>query len=194
MTETIHLLIEKYGLLAVFIGCMAEGESVAILGGFFVHQSVFAAWQAFTAAFLGAFAGDILFFVLGRSFYDHPFLLRIRSRPGFGHAHRLVIAHPNLFVLSNRYIYGLRLVGGIAAGFSGISVSRFLMLNAVSSFVWAALFITIGYVFGLGAERIIGQELLKHERLLVALAAGMAVTIVAGLLAHHIAKKERSKH
>ena len=73
-------------------------------------------------------------------------------------------------------------------------MSRFLILNAVSSILWAALFITIGYVFGLGAERIIGQELLKHERLLVALAAGLAVTIFAGLLAHHIAKKERSKH
>ena len=85
-------------------------------------------------------------------------------------------------------------MGGIAAGFSGISVSRFLMLNAVSSFILAVLFITVGYVFGLGAERIIGQELLKHERLLVALAAGVAVAIFAGLLAHHIAKKERSKH
>ena len=34
MTDAIHLLIEKSGLFAVFIGCVAEGESAAILAGF----------------------------------------------------------------------------------------------------------------------------------------------------------------
>ncbi|TIU08032.1 MAG: DedA family protein, partial [Mesorhizobium sp.] len=68
MTEAIHRLIEQYGLIAVFFGCVAEGESAAILGGFFAHQHIFVLWQAFLAAFLGAFAGDTAFFTLGRSF------------------------------------------------------------------------------------------------------------------------------
>jgi len=193
MTETIHHLIEQYGLIAVFLGCVAEGESAAILGGFFAHQHVFVLWQAFLAAAVGAFAGDTFFFTLGRSFADHPYVLRLKARPGFNHAFRLVSSHPNIFVLSNRYIYGLRLVGGIAAGFASITVTRFVILNAVSSLVWAALFCTIGYVFGLGAERIVGQALHRHERLLVALAIGLIVAILAWLLARSVAKKERAK-
>ncbi|TIT59432.1 MAG: DedA family protein, partial [Mesorhizobium sp.] len=63
MTEAIHLFIEQYGLLAVFLGCLAEGESAAILGGFFAHQHVFVLWHAFAAAALGAFAGDTFFFI-----------------------------------------------------------------------------------------------------------------------------------
>jgi membrane protein DedA with SNARE-associated domain len=55
MTELIHHLVERYGLIAVFVGCMAEGESAAILGGFFAHQQIFVSWQAWLAAFLGAF-------------------------------------------------------------------------------------------------------------------------------------------
>jgi membrane protein DedA with SNARE-associated domain len=193
MTEAIHHLIEQYGLIAVFVGCVAEGESAAILGGFFAHQHVFVLWQAFLVAAIGAFIGDTFFFILGRSFADHPSVLKLKARPGFSHAYRLVSSHPNIFVLSNRYIYGLRLVGGIAAGFSSIPTPRFVILNAVSSLVWAALFCTVGYVFGLGAERIVGQALVRHERLLIALAIGLIVVILAWFIARTVARKERDK-
>ena len=193
MTETIHHLIEQYGLVAVFLGCVAEGESAAILGGFFAHQQVFVLWQAFLAAFLGAFAGDTFFFTLGRSFADHAYVVRFRKRPGFRRAYRLLNTHPNIFVLTNRYIYGMRLVGGIAAGLSTVSVPRFVILNAISSAVWAALFCTLGYVFGLGAERMVGQAFARHERLLIALAVGIAVAVLAWIVAHHFAGTERAK-
>ncbi|PAQ10397.1 DedA family protein [Mesorhizobium temperatum] len=193
MTDAIHHLIEQYGLIAVFLGCVAEGESAALLGGFFAHQHVFILWQAFLAAAIGAFVGDTFFFILGRSFEDHPFVVKLKGRPGFSHAYRLVSTHPDIFVLSNRFIYGLRLVGGIAAGLSGIAVTRFVILNVISSMVWAGLFTTIGYVFGLGAERIVGQALVRHERLLIALAIGLAAAVLAWFIAHTIAKKERSK-
>lgn len=193
MTEVIHRLIEQYGLVAVFLGCVAEGESAAILGGFFAHQQVFVLWQAFVAAFLGAFAGDTFFFTLGRSFADHPYVVRLRRQPGFRRAYRLLNTHPNIFVLTNRYVYGMRLVGGIAAGLSIVSVPRFVILNAISSAVWAALFGTVGYVFGLGAERMVGQAFARHERLLIALAVGLGVAILAWLVAHHFAGKERVK-
>ncbi|RWC41614.1 MAG: DedA family protein [Mesorhizobium sp.] len=193
MTDAIHHLVEQYGLIAVFLGCVAEGESAALLGGFFAHQHVFVLWQAFLAAFIGAFVGDTLFFTLGRSFANHPLVVKLRGRPGFSHAYRLVSNHPDIFVLSNRFIYGLRLVGGIAAGLSGIAVTRFVILNVISSIVWAGLFTTIGYVFGLGAERIVGQALVRHERLLIALAIGLAAAVLAWFIAHTIAKKERSK-
>jgi membrane protein DedA with SNARE-associated domain len=192
MTDAIHNLIEQYGLIAVFLGCIAEGESAALLGGFFAHQHVFVLWQAFLAAAIGAFVGDTFFFTLGRSFADHPLVIKLRGRPGFSHAYRLVSSHPDIFVLSNRFIYGLRLVGGIAAGLSGIAVARFVILNAISSIIWAALFGTIGYVFGLGAERIVGQALARHERLLIALPIGLAAAILAWFIAHHVAKKERA--
>lgn len=190
MIDTIHHIVERFGLLAVFIGCMAEGESVAILGGFFAHQQVFAPWQAFAVAATGAFLGDTLFFVLGRRFSGHKWVRLLRRRPGFSHAYRMVQAHPNLFVLANRYIYGMRLAGGIAAGLSNIPIPVFITLNALSALIWAALFVSLGYVFGLGAEHIIGDALKGHQRLLIGLAIGIVVAIVAWLLARHIARKE----
>ncbi|QKD03663.1 DedA family protein [Mesorhizobium loti] len=193
MTEGIHHFIEQYGLLAVFLGCIAEGESIAILGGFFAHQHVFVLWQTFVAAALGAFLGDTFFFILGRSFADNRYVVRLRRRPGFRRAYRLLNTHPNIFVLSNRYVYGMRLVGGIAAGLSTIPMPRFIILNAISSVIWAVLFSSIGYVFGLGAEHFVGQALLRHERLLIGLGIGLTVAIIAWLIARHIAKRERAK-
>lgn len=193
MTEAIHHFIEQYGLLAVFLGCIAEGESIAILGGFFAHQHVFVLWQTFVAAALGAFLGDTFFFILGRSFADHRYVVRLRRRPGFRRAYRLLNTHPNIFVLSNRYVYGMRLVGGIAAGLSTIAMPRFIILNAISSVIWAVLFSSIGYIFGLGAEHFVGQALLRHERLLIGLGIGLTVAILAWLIARHIAKRERAK-
>ncbi|QKC96694.1 DedA family protein [Mesorhizobium sp. NZP2298] len=193
MTEAIHHFIEQYGLLAVFVGCVAEGESAAILGGFFAHQHVFVLWHAFVAAALGAFAGDTFFFILGRSFADNRHVVRLRRRPGFRRAYRLLNTHPNIFVLSNRYVYGMRLVGGIAAGLSTIAAPRFVILNAISSVIWAVVFSTIGYVFGLGAEHFVGQALLRHERLLIGLGIGLTVAVLAWLVARHIASRERNR-
>ena len=187
--DTIHLLIEKYGLIAVFLGCLAEGESAAIIAGFFSHQHVFVPWQAFVAVFAGAFGGDTMFFLFGRRFADHRFVQRMREKPGFDRAFRMVSEHPVIYVLANRYIYGFRLVGGVAAGLSGIRLPLFLVLNALSALVWTALFGAIGYIFGIGAEQIIGDALQKHERLLLALALGLAAALAGGLAAHHFARR-----
>ncbi len=189
MSDAIHLLIEKYGLIAVFLGCVAEGESAAILAGFFAHQQVFVSWQALLAVFAGAFGGDTLFFLSGRRFADRPFVLRMRQKPGFDRAFRLVNEHPVIYVLINRYIYGFRLVGGVAAGLSGIRLPLFLVLNALSSALWTALFGGIGYVFGIGAEQIIGNALMKHERLLLGLAIAIAVSGAGALAAHHFSRR-----
>ncbi|MFE0014485.1 DedA family protein [Mesorhizobium sp. NPDC059054] len=193
MTETLHRFIEHYGLLAVFLGCLAEGETVAMLGGFFAHQHVFATWQTLLAVFAGAFLGDSAFFVLGRSFAQAGFVQSVSRKPGFNRAYQLVTDHPNIYVLSNRYIYGMRILGGIVAGLSGIAAARFLVLNAISSAVWATFFCSLGYLFGLGAEQIVGRALLHHERLLVAFAIGVIVMTIAVTVGRTLLHREKAR-
>jgi membrane protein DedA with SNARE-associated domain len=184
MTDAIHYLIERFGLIAVFLGCIAEGESAAILGGFFAHQGTFEVWQVFAMTFIGSFLGDTLFFLTGRHFSGSSFVRKLHQRPACAYARRMVQAYPAPYVLLNRYVYGYRLIGGVVAGLSDISVPKFLVLNALAALVWALLFIGIGYVFGLGAEQLIGAELAKHERLLFGLGLGLIIT-GAGLYAIH---------
>jgi membrane protein DedA with SNARE-associated domain len=189
MTEFVHHLVERYGLVAVFLGCMAEGESTAILAGFFAHQRVFELWHALAVVFLGAFSGDGLLFLAGRRFAATNLVKRLRGTPGFDRAFALVQEHPITFVLLNRYAYGVRLAGGVAAGLSGIPAPMFLALNAVSAAVWAGLFCSLGYVFGLAAETIVGAALAKHERLLIGLAIGLAAAVLGWALARHFGRR-----
>ena len=190
MTDTIHHLIEQYGLIAVFVACIAEGETAAILAGFFAHQGVFVPWQAFVAVFLGAFGGDTMFFLCGRRFADSRLRANVcASRPGFDRAFDLMQRHPALYVLGNRYVYGFRLVGGVAAGMSGIAAPKFVVLNAISALVWTILFGGIGYIFGFGAEQIIGSTLHKHQRLLIGLAIGLVVGLAGWYVAHRFSRR-----
>ena len=194
MTDTIHTLIEQYGLIAVFIACVAEGETAAILAGFFAHQGLFVPWQAFVAVFLGAFGGDASFFLFGRRFADTAFVQRMRNRPGFDRAFELMQRHPALYVIGNRYVYGFRLVGGVAAGMSGIAAPKFVVLNAISALVWTILFTGIGYIFGLGAEQIIGDTLHKHQRLLVGLGIGLVVGLAGWYVSHRFSRRAARTH
>jgi len=179
MVDTLHYLVERFGLAAVFVGCIAEGESVAILGGFFAHQGLFGNWQVLSVAFAGSFLGDAFFFLTGRYFSDSAFIRNLRQKPAFGYACRMVEAYPGPYVLLNRYVYGFRVIGGVVAGLSKIAVAKFLILNALAALVWSLLFVGIGYVCGVGAEQLIGAELAKHERLLAGLLLGV-VALVAG--------------
>lgn len=191
VADTLHVLVERYGLLAVFVGCLAEGESAAMLAGFFVHQRIFVGWQAFAVAFTGAFLGDTALFLLGRRLSGHHYVQRVVRKPGFSHAHRLVNRYPNAFVLANRFLYGLRTVGGVAVGMSAITLSRFLILNAISALAWVMLFGSLGYFFALGAEKVIGAELVEHQRLLIGIAAALALAIAALVVARHVVKGEK---
>lgn len=193
MTETINLLVMKYGLLAVLIGCLAEGESVVILGGFFVHQGMFDPVHFASVAFVGAFLGDTGLFFLGRRFAGHPLVERVRRKPGFSHAHRLLNRHPHWFIFLNRYAYGMRAIGGIAVGMSTVRLSSFLVLNAAASMVWVGIFATIGYLGGLGIEKWLGAALHGHQRLIFALIAGVATTLLAWYAAHHFFRNGNGK-
>ena len=140
---------------------------------------MFAPWQTVLAAFCGAALGDTGFFLLGRRFAQHRWVQRLRAQPGFDRTARLLRAHPNLFVLSNRFVYGMRLVGGVAAGLAEIGFWRFAVLNLVSALAWAALFTALGYVFGLGVQEFIGRALHAHQRLCI----GGGLLVFAGLAA-----------
>jgi len=193
MSEIIRGLIEQYGLIAIFAGCILEGETAAILAGYFSHQGLLGGWGAFWATFLGAFLSDCTFFLMGRRFAQRPIVMKLREKPGFSHAYAAVRSHPNLFVLGNRFVYGLRLAGGVAAGLSEIGALRFVVLNAISSLVWAAIFWSLGYFFGLGAETLLGTALHTHHKLLIALGLGLTSLAAAWLLTRHFTAKRRAE-
>ena len=186
-------LTGQFGLLAIFAGCMAEGESFAILGGFLAHQGLFHAVTTFCVIASGAFLGDTLFFMLGHFFGSHPRVAAVKQRHGFNRVLALVEEHPAKFVVFNRYAYGFRVAGGIASGMANIAIPKFLALNALSSLIWATIFGSLGWFFGLGVEKLIGDALHQHQRLVIGILIGGLIAVASAIAAHHRAGKREQQ-
>jgi len=145
---TLQSLIENYGYYGVFAGAFLEGETVLILAGFAAHSGFLALPWVMLAAFCGSLFGDQLYFFLGRRhgkriLQRFPLLQRRANR-----VDALLARYHTPIILAIRFLYGLRIVGPIVIGMSGVPALKFVGLNIVSAVIWAAMFSSAGYLFG----------------------------------------------
>lgn len=188
--SALETFIATYGPLVVFFGTMLEGETVAVMAGFLAHQGVVDGRLVLAAAFLGAFGGDQILFLIGRRFADHPFVMRQRTRPLFANALARVEARPTAFILAFRFIYGLRTVSPLALGVSSVSARRFLIFNAIAAFLWAAVMVALGFAFGRVIEAGFGRFQAIEHKLIIMLAVGIAAFVVLTLIHRRFMAKQ----
>lgn len=141
-------LVTQYGYPALLLGAFLEGETVLLLAGFLAHRGYLALPLVMLVAFLGTFAGDQLFFFLGRT-RGMPYLERRPAwRQKAGRVFDLLQRYPVPTVLGFRFVYGLRNLTPFAIGCSGFSPWRFFLLNAAGGALWVGLVAGCGYLFG----------------------------------------------
>lgn len=145
---TLIQFIAQYGYLAVFLGCVIEGESILLLGGYAAHQGYLSLPLVIACAFFGAILGDQFFFLLGR-FYGPDLLAR---HPKWADAtariRKRLEEHHVAVIIGMRFMYGLRTLGPIVIGASAISPVRFMFLNVVGASIWVLLLGGGGYLLG----------------------------------------------
>lgn len=181
----IEALLAHYGVAAVFVGAMAEGESFVLAGGVLAHRGLVSPAAVALAAFLGSTAADQLCFLLGRRARDTRLVRRARALPAFDKALGFIERYPNAYIIAFRYLYGLRIVSPVAIGVSRIAAGRFVILNLISAAVWAVLFTGLGYVFGKAVDRALARFHLQHPALIVLGLLALAIGVAA--LVHRLA-------
>ena len=169
-------LLADYGYLAVFIGCLLEGETMLVLAGVAAQQGLLSLPWVLLLAFVGGTLGDQFFFFIGRR-YGHT-LLRQSSRfaPAVQRVNALLLRHDAWLIVGVRFMYGLRIAGPIAIGMSDVPALRFLGFNLLGAAVWAALVTGVGYVFGQSLQWLIA-DLARFEEIALVLIVGVAVLI-----------------
>ncbi|HVN78827.1 MAG TPA: DedA family protein [Terriglobia bacterium] len=159
---TFEYLISHYGYVALVIGTFLEGETILIAAGFAAHVGYLELQWVMLAAFVGSLAGDQFYFFVGRA-RGRTFLHR---RPAWEakveKVFKLFDRHRTLVVLGFRFMYGLRTVTPFAFGLSGISTSRFFILNLIGAVVWSVALALVGYLFG-AAARAVMVDVRKYE-------------------------------
>ena len=144
-------LIADYGVyfyLLVFIWTFFEGETIVLFAGFAAAQGLLDPLLLLVCAGLGSYLGDQCYFWLGRN-YGVRLLNRFPGwRPGVENALSWLERYDVWFILSFRFIYGVRNFSSFALGLSAVRWERFLRLNFLAAMVWAASFVAIGYFLG----------------------------------------------
>ena len=168
-------LISQYGLLAVFLGTLAEGEAILIVAGYAAQRGYLDLSAVWAMAFLGSFLSDQLIFQVGRRL-GRPYLAqRPHLQRRTDRAFRLLDRYRDGFILVFRFLYGLRIASPLAIGISAVPSSRFLALNLVAAAVWAIGIGSLGYFFGQVAGAVVGDVALYERYLVVAVLAVGAV-------------------
>jgi len=186
-------LIYEYGLwfyLLTFVWTFVEGETFVLVAGFFAAKGLLSAPLLLIAAWLGSFAGDQCYFWIGRRYGLRLLSQRPRWRQQVDAALGWVKRYDKWFILSFRFIYGVRNFSSFALGISGIGWRRFLSLNFLAAFLWACAFVGGGYFCGRAVERMLGE--IADEVGRVALAV-FIVAVVAGGIFHRLRRRRRDR-
>jgi membrane protein DedA with SNARE-associated domain len=168
LEQLLGQFLEQWGYLALVVGTFVEGETVVVLGGFAAHRGYLSPEGVVAASFLGSFAGDQLFFFLGRR-HGTAFIERFPSwRRRAQRAGALIERYNWPLILGFRFLYGLRTVTPFAIGMSAVPTLRFVLLNAAGALAWATVMTGAGYIFGEAMQALLGN--LKRYELALFLA------------------------
>jgi membrane protein DedA with SNARE-associated domain len=97
------------------------------------------------SVWIGSFLGDQLWFTLGRKYGTRA----VRKIPGAERKMASAIAflerYGVLFVLTFRFVYGVRNVASAACGVARMPWLRFACLNFIAAGLWASSFVSAGW-------------------------------------------------
>jgi len=172
----------------ILLWTFIEGETVVIVTGALASEGRYNINVEMLAlfAFAGSFIGDQLYYYIGRR-YGTPLLKRwptLTARIDW--AFELLKAHPTAFVLSFRFIYGIRNIAPFIIGISGVTRARYFLLNFIAAQVWAHCFSWGGYLLGRALETWLGDN-----RWLI-LGGFVAVAVALGTYGYMLQKRKLS--
>jgi membrane protein DedA with SNARE-associated domain len=170
-----------------FIWTFLEGETVVLFAGFAAAQGLVDPVLLLVVAWLGSFSGDQCYFWLGRRFGVRLLDRFPRWRHGVDAALHWLERYDTGFILSFRFIYGVRNFSSFALGVSAVRWDRFLRLNFVAAGLWAVVFVGAGYFLGHAFRAMLGD--LARTFSLVML--GVFVAVAGGMWLLHRAQRRR---
>ena len=141
-------LLKEYGYIILFVWSILEGEMGLIMAGIMSHTGDMNVGMAIFVAGLGGFAGDQIYFYIGR--LNKGFIQRKlhKQRRKFAIAHLLLKKYGWPIIFIRRYLYGLRTVIPMSIGITKYPARKFAFINLLSAWAWAAFTIIPAYLLG----------------------------------------------
>jgi membrane protein DedA with SNARE-associated domain len=156
----ISQLIADHGAcfyLTAFVWTFLEGETFVLFAGFAAAHGLLNPVLLLLATWLGSFSGDQTWFWVSRYFGVRLLDNFPKWRHGVEAALYWLERYNIGFILSFRFIYGIRNFSSFAMGLSAVHWKRFLTLNLLAAGLWAGSFVALGYFVGHAVQAVVGN-------------------------------------
>ena len=150
-------LLQQFGYPALILGTFLEGEVSLLLAAYLALRGYLSIEGVVLCAFCGTYASDQLWYFLGRHHGRRLLARRQRWQVLGDTALQHLRRYPDLWVLSFRFIYGMRTVMPLAIGLSGYSWRRYLLLDGIAAALWAGGLGLAAYYLGAALESLLGD-------------------------------------
>jgi membrane-associated protein len=181
--DFLYDLLGQYGIYAVFILVVIEGDITLLIAGVMAQSGFFGPhsflWVLFAGTLAGAASDNIAYF-LGRQFRKGVRDIRF-YRAAQPRMERLTLKFGTLSIFLSKYIYGLRWASCIFYGVGRMPYLRFLLLSLSSCFVWVLVLSGAGYFFSGAVMGLIGD----FERL----GKALLVIVVLGIIGFYLVER-----
>jgi len=174
--DFVNELLFQYGLYAVFILVMLEGDITLLLAGVLAHSGFFGEYSFAQVLIWGTIAGslsDNIAYFSGRGFCEGVRKFRF-YRAAQPRLERLTTKFGPLSIFLSKYIYGLRWASCVFYGVGRMPYLRFLVLSFSSCFLWVFVLSGAGYFFSGAVMGLIGDFQRVGKALLVIVIVGIA--------------------
>jgi membrane protein DedA with SNARE-associated domain len=168
--------VANYGYYAILLFTFLEGETILVLGGYAARGGHLDLPLVMLCAFVGSLVGDQLWFYVGRRGGRALLARRPAWQPAMTRINRHLERHQWWFILSFRFLYGLRTVAPFAIGMSSVKGTTYALLNVVAAAVWAIAVALLGYLLGDAIHAVLrGVKHVEHWVIAGLALAGLAL-------------------
>ena len=174
--DFLNQLLLQYGVYAVLILVMIEGDITLLIAGVLAHSAFFGDFsfaQVLLWGTIGGCASDNMAYFAGRAFCEGVRELRF-YRAAKPRLERLTNKFGPLSIFLSKYIYGLRWASCVFYGVGRMPYLRFLLLSFASCFLWVFVLAGAGYFFSGAVMGLIGDFQRLGKVLLVIVVVGIA--------------------
>ncbi|MDT5268887.1 MAG: hypothetical protein QOH49_1073 [Acidobacteriota bacterium] len=183
----VNHLLWTFGLPAIFLLTMAEGDITLLLAGVLAHGQAFGDYSFLQVLAVGTLAGvasDNVAYALGRAGRSRVKKYRFycAARPRL---ERLTDKFGVMSIFISKFTYGLRWGSCAFYGVAKMPYPRFLLLSCLSCFMWVMVLSGAGFVFHTAIYTLVGNI---HDLSYVLLGVVVAV-IVLGIGGFYFAEK-----